>query len=186
MRFFVAVAAVMAIYAFGKYTPVFAALFDVPGANLFRRPADATFPLCVFAGVIGGYCVSRALVAPPARLWPGLAVVAALYLLCLGVASAKGQLSSALAPLAFSAVFAGLSLLWLAKAPLWRERPALGLLLACLLLTFDLSLNNEPNQSTGLPPQTYDVLREGTQNETIGFLKQKLAENSRAGPPRPG
>ncbi len=59
MRFFVAVAAVMAIYAFGKYTPVFAALFDVPGANLFRRPADATFPLCVFAGVIGGYCVSR-------------------------------------------------------------------------------------------------------------------------------
>ena len=71
MRFFVAVAAVMAIYAFGKYTPVFAALFDVPGANLFRRPADATFPLCVFAGVIGGYCVSRALVAPPARLSAG-------------------------------------------------------------------------------------------------------------------
>ena len=176
MRFFVAVAAVMAIYAFGKYTPVFAALFDVPGADLFRRPADATFPICVFAGVIAGYCVSRALDAPPARLWPGLVVVGALYLLCIGVAAAKGHLPGAWAPLAFSAVFAGMSLLWLAKAPLWRGKPALGLLLAGLLLTFDLSLNNAPNQSTGLPPETYDVLRETTKNDTIAFLKQKLAD----------
>ena len=49
MRFFTGAVLVLAIYAFGKYTPVFAALFDVPGANLFRRPADATFPLCAFA-----------------------------------------------------------------------------------------------------------------------------------------
>ncbi len=56
-------------------------------------------------------------------------------------------------------------------------RPVLGVLLIALPLTFDLSINNAPNQSTALPPQTYDVLREATSNETIRFLKDKLAEN---------
>jgi hypothetical protein len=177
MRFFSLAAATMMIYAFGKYTPVFAALFDVPGANLFRRPADATFPLCVFAGVIGGYCVGRALDAPPPRQkWLGFGLVGALYLLCLGVALAKGHLAGALPAILFSATLAGLSLWLLARAPFWRARPALGLALIGLLLTFDLSLNNAPNQSTGLPPQTYDILREDTRNETIGFIKQRLAE----------
>jgi hypothetical protein len=180
MRFFTGVAAAMAIYAFGKYTPVFAALFDVPGANLFRRPADATFPLCVFAGVIGGYCVSRALDAPRGRhgSWPGLALVGALYILAIGVAVAKGHWPGALPSLVFSALFAALSLLWLAQAPRWRARPALGLTLAGLLLTVDLSLNNAPNQSTALSPHIYDVLRENTQNETIVFLKEKLKEGA--------
>ena len=92
MRFFTASVLALAIYAFGKYTPVFAALFDVPGANLFRRPADATFPLCVFAGLIGGYCVARFIDAPPDRRARNvaLALVAALYALAVGVAVAKG------------------------------------------------------------------------------------------------
>ena len=179
MRFFTGAAVAMAIYAFGKYTPVFKALFDVPGADLFRRPADATFPLCVFAAVIAGYCVSRAFDAPPAakRRKIGWALVGALYLLCLGVAFAKGHLPAVLPAMLFSAFFSGLSLLVLAKLPDWREKPALAVLVVGLLLTFDLSLNNAPNQSTGLPPGTYDILRENTKNETIVFLKQKLAEN---------
>jgi hypothetical protein len=179
MRFFSGAALVMAIYAFGKYTPVFAALFDIPGADLFRRPADATFPLCVFAAVIGGYCVSRAIDARPDAKGQkiGWALVGALYLLCLAFAFAKGHLPGALPALLFSAVFAGLSLLLLAKLPQWREKPALGVLAVGLLLTFDLSLNNAPNQSTGLPPERYDILREATQNDTIRFLKDRLAEN---------
>ncbi|WP_294541086.1 hypothetical protein [uncultured Rhodoblastus sp.] len=179
MRFFSAAALVMAIYAFGKYTPIFAALFDVPGANLFRRPADATFPLCVFAAVIGGYCVSRAIDAPPdaARQKIGGAVVGALYLLCLVVAFAKGHLAAALPALLFSAFFIGLSLWLLEKLAQWREKPALGVLAVGLLLTLDLSLNNAPNQSTGLPPEKYDILREATKNDTIVFLKDRLAEN---------
>ncbi len=65
----------------------------------------------------------------------------------------------------------------LARLPGWREKPALAVLVVGLLLTFDLSLNNAPNQSTGLPSETYDVLRENTKNDAIVFLKQKLAEN---------
>ncbi len=179
MRFFAAAALAMLVYALGKYTPVFAGLFDVPGASMFRRPADATFPLAVFAGVIGGYCVSRAIDAPPDALRQkiGWALVGALYLLCLGVAMAKGHLRGALPAIGFSAVFASLSLLLLLYAPRWRERPALAVVLFGLLLTLDLSLNNAPNQSTGLPPQAYDVLRENTENETINFIKAKLAAN---------
>jgi hypothetical protein len=179
MRFFTAAMLAMAIYALGKYTPVFAALFDVPGANMFRRPADATFPLCVFAGLIGGYCVSRAFDAPTdskARKI-GWVLVGALYLLCLAVAFAKGHGFDALPAVLFSAFFSGLSLLLLAKAPRWREKPLIGVLAVGMLLTLDLSLNNAPNQSTGLPPQAYDILREHTGNETIGFIKARLAEN---------
>ncbi|MDI9846885.1 hypothetical protein QM467_02295 [Rhodoblastus sp. 17X3] len=180
MRFFSAAILVLAVYAFGKYTPVFAALFDVPGANLFRRPADATFPLCVFAGVVGGYCVARFIDAPPDKRARniGLALVGALYAVAVGVALAKGRLGGAWPALAFSLFCAALSLAALLAARRWRESPALGVLLIGAVLTFDLSLNNAPNQSTALPPQTYDVLRESTQNETIAFLKQKLAENA--------
>ncbi len=179
MRFFSAFALALAVYALGKYTPVFAGLFSVPGASMFRRPADATFPLAAFASVIGGYCVSRALDAPPDALRQkiGWALVGALYLVCLGVAMSKGHLRGALPAIGFSAIFSGLSLLLLFHAPRWRERPARAIALFGLLLTFDLSLNNAPNQSTGLPPQAYDILRENTRNDTIVFLKQKLADN---------
>lgn len=180
MRFFTGAALVLAIYAIGKYTPVFAALFDVPGANLYRRPADATFPLCVFAGVIGGYCIARFIDAPPdsrARTI-ALALVGALYAAAVGVAFAKGRLADSLPALAFSLFCAALSVASLLGARRWRERPALGLLLVGAVLTLDLSLNNAPNQSTALPPQTYDILREATRNDTIAFLKQRLAENA--------
>jgi hypothetical protein len=179
MRFFTGAVVALAIYAFGKYTPVFAALFDVPGANLFRRPADATFPLCVFGGVIGGYCVARFIDASPDKKGRNvaLALIAALYAAAVGVAVAKGQFVAALPALVFSLFCATLSLAALLGARRWREAPALGVLLIGAVLTFDLSLNNAPNESTALPPQTYDVLREATSNETIAFLKQKLAEN---------
>ena len=182
MRFFTVAAQAFGVYAIGKYTPVFAALFDVPGANLFRRPADATFPLCVFAGVIGGYCVSRAFDAPVDRRRDriGWGLVAALFLLCIAVAMGKGALPQAQPSIGFAAVFAATSLLFLAGAPRWREKPARGMALAGLLLTVDLSLNNAPNQSTALPPETYDALRENTGNETIVFLKDRLAENREA------
>ena len=180
MRFFLGAMLAMGVYAVGKYTPVFAALFDVPGASLFRRPADATFPLAVFGGVIGGYCVARFLDMPPDRRGRliGMGLVAALYLVAGGVAVAKGHLGDALPAIGFSLFCGLLSLAALLAARRWRDKPALGLLLLGLVLTFDLSLNNEPNQSTALPQQTFDVLRENTQNETIQFLKQQLAETT--------
>ncbi|MCW2284796.1 hypothetical protein M2323_002683 [Rhodoblastus acidophilus] len=176
--FFFGALLAMYVYAIGKYTPVFPALFDVPGANLFRRPADATFQIGAFAAVLGGFCVSEFLRASAdarrARL--GFALLGAVLLACVGVALAKGH-AEALWAVGFALVCFALAFGGLFLARKMPGRPVLGLLLIGLPLTFDLSINNAPNQSTALPPQTYDVLREATRNETILFLKAKLAEN---------
>ena len=167
------------VYAIGKYTPVFPALFDVPGANLFRRPADATFQIGAFCAVLGGFCVSEYLNASERerRAPLGYGLLGAVLLACLGVAALKGHLGEALPALGFALFCFALSLGGLFFARRLEARPVLALLLVALPLTFDLSLNNAPNQSTALPPETFDVLREDTRNETIVFLKQKLAEN---------
>ena len=39
----------------------------------------------------------------------------------------------------------------------------------------DLGWNNGPNESTGLPPSTYDEMRRDTANETIRLIKDRLA-----------
>ncbi|MBV9050754.1 MAG: hypothetical protein JO196_00005, partial [Hyphomicrobiales bacterium] len=45
-RFFAIMAAVALVYALGRFTPLFEPLFDLlPGVDLYRRPADATFIL---------------------------------------------------------------------------------------------------------------------------------------------
>ena len=154
MRFFAAVAAAMLIYAVGKYTPVFTALFDVPGADLFRRPADATFPLCAFAAVIGGYCVSRAFDAAPEKNGPGPDHCSSRRFIALpGRSRRQGPSARRAAALGFSAFFAVCRCCCSRRAEMARKAGACALLVG-LLLTFDLSLNNAPNQSTGLPPQS--------------------------------
>ncbi|MBB4197346.1 hypothetical protein CCR94_16835 [Rhodoblastus sphagnicola] len=177
--FFLGALLVMYVYAIGKYTPVFPALFDVPGANLFRRPADATFQIGAFAAVLGGACVSDYLNASAGgrRAPLGYGLLGAVLLACVGVAVVKGH-SEAFPAIGFALVCFALSFAGLFAARRLEGWPTLALLLIALPLTFDLSLNNRPNQSTALPPETFDVLREGTGNETIGFLKQKLSENT--------
>jgi hypothetical protein len=177
MIFFFGALIAMFVYAAGKYTPVFPALFDVPGANLFRRPADATFQIGAFAAVLGGYCVSEFLSASPEarRARVGFGLLGAVLFACVGVAWAKGHLGEALPAIGFALFCFALSLTGLFFARRLQGRPVLALALIALPLTFDLSLNNAPNQSTALPPQTYDVLREKSDNETIAFLRQKLA-----------
>jgi hypothetical protein len=47
-----------------------------------------------------------------------------------------------------------------------------------MLMTADLAVSNKPNESTALPPQTYDVLNFDTHNETVALIKRKLAETA--------
>ena len=78
------------IYAFGWYTPVFHLLHAwVPGVDLFRRPADATF---VFGGLLAylAAAFTADLVAPkpdaavaPQRLAAGLGGIILLLALAL-------------------------------------------------------------------------------------------------------
>ena len=59
IRVYAVAALVMLLFALGKYTPFFTLAFHAPGADLFRRPADATFPLGALLAIIAGYLVHR-------------------------------------------------------------------------------------------------------------------------------
>ncbi|MGL4813548.1 MAG: hypothetical protein ACRCXM_17400, partial [Beijerinckiaceae bacterium] len=51
-------------------------------------------------------------------------------------------------------------------------------LLVTALTAADLRINNGPNESTGLKYRQYDILDPATKNETIRFLKERLAARS--------
>ncbi|MFE1602534.1 hypothetical protein [Methylobacterium sp. ID0610] len=85
IRFPALVLAGALVYALGRYTPVFALLFDhVPGIDLYRRPADATFVVNIGIALTAGYLVHRFVAegAPAlARGWRlALPVLAAAFL----------------------------------------------------------------------------------------------------------
>ncbi len=176
-RFLGLMAVILALYAVGRYTPAFAVLFHLPGADLWRRPADATFPLGAVLAYLGGYSVHR-LSSGEARWLSSRTAVAvvALFLACLGVAVWKDRLTQAAGPMLMAAlaISAAVALLgWISRRP--GARPQLALALIGLFCAVDLGLGNGPNESTALPPAKFDMLRPGTDNATIRLLRDKLA-----------
>src|ERR1043166_953985 len=90
IRFFTIAAVLVALYALGRYTPAFHAMYELlPGVKLFRRPADATFVLGAFLAILAGYVVHRFIAGlPPAgrlqraaeRALAAIVIVLALWL----------------------------------------------------------------------------------------------------------
>ena len=57
-RFFGLALIVTGLYALGRYTPLFRLAYEaLPGVNLFRRPADATFLIGALAAIAAGHVV---------------------------------------------------------------------------------------------------------------------------------
>jgi hypothetical protein len=171
------------LYALGGYTPFFKLIFAFPGVDLFRRPADATFPLCALLSLLAGYCVHCLVSEEQGRcIWRSLVAVLPALAFCAALARHFGRLDQATPALLTAVFFLGLALIamWLLAR---REIDAsLALLLVAGVLTLDLAVSNKPNESTALPPQTYDILRPDTRNATIVRLKSLVA--STAGPDR--
>lgn len=175
-----AIAAIaLAAYALGRYTPAFEILFRLPGADLWRRPADAAFPLCAILSLLGGYGVHRIVDEGRARIGRALLVV----LLALGagvwVAVDKGRLGAAAPVLTLASglfLVALAALGWARRSAAARPRRAIAAL--GLLLAVDLAISNGPNESTALPPADFDMLRPRTDNTTIALLKERLAASA--------
>ncbi len=185
IRFFTIATGLVLLYALGWYTPAFRAMYEVmPGVALFRRPADAAFPLGALLAILGGYLVHRWLSGTALR--PNLiqratavALVIALAALAAGVAAHVGMLDVALVPIAVALAWAaGAIVALLGSRVLASRRPLVAAIIVAAFATADLAWNNAPNESTGLPPAMYDVLRPDTTNETIALLKAKLAETA--------
>jgi hypothetical protein len=179
--------ALAVFYALGRYTPLFDAFYHLPGTDLFRRPADATFPLCALASIMGGYGVHLYVTQLRHRTLAHVVLPALAITLAFGGAMAvawwKGRLGQAALPLGIAGACLLVSMITLMLARLFApERGAMALVLVGLCLAGDLALGNRPNESTALPPAHYDVLRADTNNETLSLLRQRLTEA--AGPDR--
>ncbi|MEJ1761065.1 hypothetical protein SMA67_26350, partial [Escherichia coli] len=63
-RFLVCALGAMLVYALGWYTPAFPVLFRwLPGMDLFRRPADATFLMGALMAFLSGYALTGLITA---------------------------------------------------------------------------------------------------------------------------
>jgi hypothetical protein len=185
VRFF-AVAGVLAlVYALGWYTPVFRVFYALmPGAGLFRRPADATFAIGALAAILAGYAAHR-LFKDPLTPWEPRSVAIASVAVAAAIASAIGlgfwldRLGRLPVPLAAAAVsFAGAALALSVARARMALRPLLAAGVIAAFTTADLAYNNGPNSATALPPATYDVLEPGTRNATIALLKEKVVRSA--------
>jgi hypothetical protein len=175
IRFFAVAALFFFFYAVGRYTPAFAFFYHLPGVDLWRRPADATFLFGVTVAILAGYgfnLIERGDVAPRATWLVG--AVAALFLIAVLVTGAKGHLVQASGPLATSAIFAALAVALVLATRDGRLRGPYLLAAVAALMSADLASGNGPNESTALPPEQFDVLRTDGKNSVIAYLREKL------------
>lgn len=183
-RFLVCALGAMLVYALGWYTPLFPVLFRwLPGMDLFRRPADATFLLGALMAFLSGYALAGLITAARSgaleqrRLAAAMGAIVVILAVAVAVAAGKGKLLVA-AP-AIGAALAWLGLSGLLLAALLRARSgslALAAAAAAVaIVALDLRLNNGPNDSTALPPSVYAELQPNTDNDTITYLKAALA-----------
>ena len=174
-RFFLCASVALSLYALGQFTPAFTLLYELPGVDLFRRPADATFPLCACLALLGGFAVHRLAQERPHGAVVATIVIAAV-LLCGVTAVAKGRFAQALPAITMSAACLAASGVVLLLLPRVSRNAAI--LIAGSVLTLDLAVGNAPNESTGLPPAQFAMLRIGTDNDTILLLKERLRETA--------
>ncbi|QRM31155.1 YfhO family protein [Microvirga sp. VF16] len=196
-RFFLVVGLVALFYALGRYTPGFEIIFDhLPGVNLYRRPADATFVINIALAFAAGYLVhryatdglpkwNRASLGP---FWAALPLLA-LGLLTAATASALafaikgGHVSPALIEIGVGLAAAALAIAAITRmsgTSRWREAMALMLVTltgAELIGRHAASaLNAEPAERytvfTKLPPE---------QLQGLQILKRELAERNARG-----
>ncbi len=178
IRFFALAFAVVVLYALGWYTPFFRAVYElVPGIQLYRRPADATFLIGGLGAILAGYATHR-LFSEPWRAFGHreIAVGAAITIFALAVAILLGYRIDRVALLP-SPIVTALIALGISCLALWfaRSRCALEPWLATLALAgitaADLGYNNGPSTSSALPPQTYEALQPATKNPLLVKLK---------------
>jgi hypothetical protein len=183
VRYLTVAATAVLLYALGKYTPVFPIMYFLPGVDLFRRPADGTFLLGACTALLSGYCLHQLMTdrsSISGRQWTVTAgVIFAVFAVATILALYKGTLLDAWIPLAESAIAMLMALIVIFLVVRLPRRSLSAMTVCALAMTLDLRNNNHPNESTGLDPQKYDVLRPDTRNETIALLKAKLVENSR-------
>ncbi|CAN1514432.1 hypothetical protein MCEMSEM23_00887 [Rhabdaerophilaceae bacterium] len=172
----------MVVYALGKYTPVFAMLYNVlPGVSLFRRPADSLFLVGSLGSILTGFGLNRLLVAPALPRWQiGFItlVIAMAFAGSVGMAIWMKKLGQSGGDILIASgfVLVTLSLLWVVRNS-QQGNPLTVAALLCALMVADFGWNVRPSDSTGLSPRVYDILNINTENLVIRDLKNRIVRN---------
>jgi hypothetical protein len=188
IRVFTIAAVLLLFYSLGSYTQIFHAMYELPFVALYRRPADATFVLCALLAIIGGYLVHRWLTGtvPAPRRWQRgaeIACAAGLVAAAFAVAYFVVGIRPAVVPVVTALVFTAgsIGVLALARGTV-RQAPAVALALLAIFMAVDLRWNNAPHESTGLPREMFEALRQNSGDETLRIIQSRLAAT--AGPDR--
>lgn len=179
IRFFMGAALFFALYALGRYTPAFAFFYHIPGVDLWRRPADATYLFGFMLAILAGFgftLIERGEARP--RLTVLLGLLLTLFGAALGVAALWGHLTQALTPVAISLGCAALAVALIQATGAKKLTGAALVGVVAVVLTTDLIVNNGPNESTALPPEQFEVLRTDSKNPVISFLRERLNQNA--------
>ncbi|MGO4573935.1 YfhO family protein [Microvirga sp. 2TAF3] len=196
-RFFLVVGILALLYALGRYTPGFEVIFDhMPGVDLYRRPADATFLINIMLAFSVGYLVHRYVTDGLPR-WTSSALgklhlflpMLALALVIAAIASAMvfalraGQGASAMREIGTSLVAAAITIGLLAKVSgtfRWREIAAVALI---ALTGGELVSRHAASALNAEPAERYAVFRQlpPEQLQGLQILKRELDDRHAQG-----
>lgn len=186
IRFFTCAAAVMLLYALGKYTPIFQICYAlVPGVGLYRRPADATFLVGGLTAILAGYALNRLIRDPleeveaePRNVAIIAAGFAAALVGCVLLGLMIDRMNLLPKPLALAVLFFAIGAAALVfMRPYLDRKPLVAALVLGAVTAGDLAYNNGPSSATALPTAHYDVLQPDSRNATIAILKSSVVAN---------
>ena len=196
-RFFSIVGVVAILYALGRYTPGFELIFDhLPGVDLYRRPADATFLINIVLAFAAGYLVHRYVrdglprfdAAAMGRFRVALPMLA-VGLVIAAIASAMvfalraGQSAASMREIGVALLAATALILAFNRAagtPRLRQAAALAMI---ALTGGELVVRHAASPLNAEPAERYAVFRElpAEQLQGLQILKRELAERNAVG-----
>ncbi|WP_245449807.1 YfhO family protein [Chelatococcus asaccharovorans] len=189
-RFFLYVGIGALIYALGYYTPVFELFYRyIPGVDLYRRPADATFMLNFAFAMAAGYLVHRFMAegapkradverhpASPLLVVLAVGLTAAAIINASRFAIAAGKLPEAMTQIGLGALVALIA----AAVIIAGRKPALRLYACAALVAItggDLILRNAASALNAEPRDRYAVFEQLPADQLRGLqvLTRELA-----------
>lgn len=183
-RLLAAVLVVALLFMLGRYTPLFGWAFDLlPGIDMFRRPADASFVVSIAIALLSGHLLSdyiRHGLPRHRAMLNGfcLAAIIALFASAIVFSQTSGHGVAALTEIAKTIVvpIVIVGMLWGARTPRTRVAAAT---IAATIAVAELLWWNSAFRLNAEPRANYAILEHpsGVDAEAIGVLERELARD---------
>jgi hypothetical protein len=195
-RFFLGALVFAILYALGRFTPFFSFAYDhLPGVQLYRRPADATFLFNVGMAFLSGFLLNRYIFdgVPrpfqrlPRRIGHALPHIAGLTVVSLLIAGLhfawlKGRLVSSAEAIALPSLWVGICIVVLARSQTLQRR-ALAAALLVAATGVQLIERNVGSFLNSESAKNYALLQNPDPEDKLAleFLEREIALQRAAG-----